>query len=112
MTRTRLTPCSSSQLRKASTLTARDPTSAFAMPSASGFQRSRLVSARTAGKAFRRDWMSGAITGNTETPDSRQRRAVTIQVTGVPASASKKRAIARSFSWLSRTTSIGPAACR
>ena len=80
------------------------------MSSASGFQRNGLVRAATAGKAFRRACTSGAITGKIDTPDRRQRRAVINQVTGTPSSASRKRAMALSFSWLSRTTSIGPRA--
>ncbi len=73
-----------SQPRSASTETAPSATSASAMSSASGFQRRRAVSARTRGKAARRAWTSGATMGKTATPDSRQRRAVSSQVTGVP----------------------------
>ena len=86
-------------------------TRASAMSSASGFQRNSAVSAATRGKALRPAVASGGTTGKISTPDSRQRRAVTTQVTGQPpAASSRKRASARSFSWLSSTTRLRPAA--
>ena len=57
---------------------------------------------------FRPEVTSGAVTGNTRTPASKQRRAVMTNVARVPASASRRRAMARSSSWLSRTMRRSP----
>jgi hypothetical protein len=52
-----------------------------AMSRASGLKRKMRVSPFTRGKALRPDVASGAVTGKTSTPDSKQRRAVTTNVT-------------------------------
>ncbi len=87
-------------------------TRASARSRATGFQRRRRVSDATAGKGLTPAVTSGGTTGNTETPASRQRRAVITQVTGVSRSASSSAATARSSSWLSSTTSVRPRAWR
>ena len=110
MTRTRSTPSARSHARSTSGVAAPVVTRASAMSSASGFQRSRPVSARTDGKAARRACTRGATTGKIAMPDRRQRRAVSSHVTGVPSRRSRTRALARSFSCLSSMSSMGPRA--
>ena len=112
MTRTRPTPFVSRNAPSAATVESPTLTIASAMSSASGFQRRARVRPATRGKALRPEVTSGAVTGKMRTPARRQRRAVMTNVAGVSVSASRKRAMARSSSWLSSTTSRSPSVAR